>query len=59
MVSNMDDLILLPCPFCGNTDVHYIPDGGSYWTGGYVQCDVCGAEGPLDCKGKANWNNRR
>jgi Lar family restriction alleviation protein len=36
---------LLPCPFCGGTDVHVInPAPGA--TGRYVACEGCMVEGP-------------
>lgn len=35
---------LLPCPFCGSTNLRYEFAGSQ----GYIQCDECGTEGPCD-----------
>jgi hypothetical protein len=41
---------LLPCPFCGS---HDLDDSASF-----VQCNRCGAEGPLPSRREALWNTR-
>lgn len=48
---------LLPCPFCGSTDVHTSPNGENY---AYVYCNTCGAEGPTNDIGSVvmTWNRR-
>lgn len=35
---------LLPCPFCGSTNLRYEFAGSQ----GYIQCDECGTQGPCD-----------
>lgn len=33
---------LLPCPFCGSSDLTENQDDGLHW----IQCDTCGSTGP-------------
>lgn len=35
---------LLPCPFCGSTNLRYEFAGSQ----GYIECNECGTEGPCD-----------
>jgi Lar family restriction alleviation protein len=43
MTNEIDSLALLPCPFCGSTDLHQIyKDTGRKW--GYISCFGCGAK---------------
>ena len=35
---------LLPCPFCGSTNLRYEFAGSQ----GYICCDDCGTQGPCD-----------
>lgn len=35
---------LLPCPFCGSTNLRYDFAGSQ----GYIECNECGTEGPCD-----------
>lgn len=48
---------LFPCPFCGSTKV-----GTIYWGGHTVECDTCGANGPMVRESQPDavlcWNRR-
>jgi hypothetical protein len=35
---------LLPCPFCGSSNLRYEFCGSH----GYIECNECGAQGPCD-----------
>jgi len=54
---------LLPCPFCGGSDVYHV-DHPSFYVLWYVKCGSCGVEGPWndDALGKEKaesaWNTR-
>ena len=41
---------LLPCPFCGSTDIETYPDFPVY-----VKCEVCGACGPCAQDSGIRW----
>ncbi|MEE4688787.1 hypothetical protein V2K77_01730 [Pseudomonas alliivorans] len=49
---------LLPCPFCGSSDVKIVTDDGIH----FAQCCKCEATGPTGFKrgeeNDADWNNR-
>lgn len=55
---------LLPCPFCGSTNLRYVFTGSQ----GYIECNECGTEGPCDERAadprcdieaaQAAWNRR-
>lgn len=49
---------LLPCPFCGSSDVKIVTDDGIH----FAQCCKCEATGPTGFKrgdeGDADWNTR-
>ncbi len=50
---------LLPCPFCGSTNLYYEHERPQ----GYICCSDCGAEGPCyglpaDKTGLQAWNSR-
>jgi Lar family restriction alleviation protein len=55
---------LLPCPFCGSTDILVVPDdigsGGQWVSPIHVVCDNCKVEQQDECKNIAirNWNTR-
>lgn len=46
----MTELELLPCPFCGSSDVESCPEGemrnGRSWFAYYVHCNFCNCDGP-------------
>jgi Lar family restriction alleviation protein len=57
-------MILLPCPFCGGTDLQTIGHTSCYEQTPIfaVNCEECGAEGPLHRewdKAESHWNTRQ
>jgi Lar family restriction alleviation protein len=64
MSALVQSVVLLPCPFCGGSDVYIdrAPNGQPDW----VQCDGCGAHGPYsgepndtDAAVSSAWNRQR
>lgn len=59
-----DEIKLLPCPFCGGSDLEY--DGASMYgdpdhsnASEWVNCNTCEGSGPVGVCGATEWNKRQ
>ena len=57
-MTDAQDEALMPCPFCGTTEMlrRVGARDGDGW--GFVRCDYCDAEGPDPDNLKGHWNTR-
>lgn len=62
-----NDNELLPCPFCGNTDIelyiahpqYYNTPDESYWCYWFLSCHQCGAEMENSRSPEQTWNDAK
>lgn len=60
-VTTVDNQTLLPCPFCGHTEIRIGRESSGHGEScAFMECKKCGAKGPSDYHGPILdlWNSR-